>query len=726
MSDFSILQSNRRTFLQGLFAGGGLVLAASLSTSEIFAGRTIEDAVFEPGLFLKIDSQGIATILASRSEMGTGIRTVLPLVVAEELDATLDKVNIVQAIGDPDLGSQNTDGSKSIRQFYDPMRRLGATARAMLEMAAAEIWGVPVAEVSTKLHAVHHTDGRTLGFGDLVAKASEQKKPKRRDLTFKSPEEWRFVGREHQVVDIHDFTVGQAKFGMDVKIEGMKYAVIAHSPVLGGKWKSYDAKAALAIPGVEQVVEMPFASKPYVFKALGGLAVIATNTYAAMQGRNALIVEWEAGANGSYDSVEYRKSLNKVVNEPGKVIDEEGDVDQAFKDASKVISADYYLPHLSHAPMEPPCAVAHTTDEGCELWAPTQNPQAVMDTVGGALGLAPSQITCNVTLLGGGFGRKSKPDYCAEAALLSREVKAPVQVVWTREDDIRHDYYHAVSAMHLEAGVDKKGRPQAWLGRTAYPSIMSTFDPSTTQGSGMESGMGFTNLPFPVANKRFEAGVAEAHVRIGWLRSVANIYHVFAVSSFTNELAHNAGQDPAQYFQDLIGDPEDRLARTAALCVEKSAWGEKLGKGKGRGLSAAEGFGSAVAVVAEVSVSKGGKLTIDRVDITIDCGLAVSPDRVRSQMEGSVIFGVSVAKYGEITAKDGAIVQGNFDTYRVARMSDTPTQINVHIAPSGGPLGGVGEPGVPPMAPAICEAIFQATGKRIRSLPLSGHDLSWS
>ncbi len=468
------------------------------------------------------------------------------------------------------------------------------------------------------------------------------------------------------------------------------------------------------------------AGKPFGFQALGGLAVIATHTHAAIRGRDALQVEWEPGANGAYDSKVYRQSLFEAVNKPGKVIKEEGDVEQAMGDASKVLKADYYLPHLSHAPMETPCALARVTEEGCEVWAPTQNPQAVMDTVGGALGLTPKQVTCHVTLLGGGFGRKSKPDYCAEAALLSKELGAPVQVIWTREDDIRHDYFHAVSSMHMEAGVDAAGKPQAWLARTAYPTIMSTFNPSANQGAPMEWGMGFTNLPFEVANRRFEAGVAEAHVRIGWLRSVANIYHVFAVSSFTNELAHNAGADPAQYLQNLIADPEDRLSRTAAHCVEQSAWGEKLGEGRGRGLSAAEGFGSAVAVVAEVTVSKAGELTIDRVDITIDCGLAVSPDRVRAQMEGSVIFGVSLTKYGEITAKDGAIEQGNFDTYPVARMSDTPSAIHVHIVPSDGPLGGVGEPGVPPMAPAICEAIFQATGKRIRSLPLSAHDLSWS
>ncbi|MCA9001465.1 MAG: xanthine dehydrogenase family protein molybdopterin-binding subunit, partial [Planctomycetes bacterium] len=630
------------------------------------------------------------------------------------------------AIGDKRLGSQNTDGSGSIRQFYKPMRRLGATARHMLEMAAAEIWGVPVDQVSTKQHAVHHADGRKLDFGELVAKAAEQDKPKRSKLTYKSPEDWRYVGQDHAIVDLHAMTVGQAQYGLDVKFEGMKYATIAHCPVLGGEWKSYDAKAALAIPGVERVVEMQVAQAPYQFKALGGLAVIAKNTFAAIQGRDALQIEWEPGANASYDSDAYRKSLEEAVNQPGDPYVDKGDVDQALKDSARTFKADYYAPHLSHAPMEPPCAVARAREDGCEVWAPTQNPQAVQQTVGGALGLDPDQVTCHVTLLGGGFGRKSKPDYCAEAALLSRELDAPVQVIWTREDDIRHDYFHSVAAMHLEAGLDEGGRPQAWLARTAFPPIGSTFNASADRGGAGEAGMGFTNLPFQVPNRRIEAGQAQAHVRIGWLRSVAHVYHIFAVSSFLNELAHFTGRDPVEYFQGLIDDPKDRLSRTLAHCVQRSNWGEKLPKGRGRGFAANESFGSAVAVVAEVSVSEAGDLSIDRVDIAIDCGLAVSPDRVRAQMEGSVLFGISLTRFGEITAKNGAIVQGNFDTYPVARMGDTPKEIHVHIVPSQGPLGGVGEPGVPPMAPAICEAIFQATGKRIRSLPLSRQDLSWS
>ncbi len=726
MSDITTIKSSRRGFLQGLLAGGGLVVATGFATNKVFANNNLLEGELELDLFLRIDSEGLITILTHRSEMGTGIRSTLPLVLADEIDATLDTLNIVQAIGDPRLGDQNTDGSRSILQYYPIMRRLGATARTMLEMAAAETWGVPIAEVHTELNAIHHSDGRSLSFGELAAKASQQQRPEPDTLTFKSPEKWRYVGKHTKTIDLRDHTVGKGQFGLDVKIDGMLHAVIAHCPVLGGKWKKYDDKKALAIPGVIQVVEMPFAEAPFHFKPLGGLAVIATSTLAAMRGRDALEVEWENGANESYDSAAFRAGMEKEVNKPNKLIAEKGDLDQAMKTASQVLKADYYLPHLSHAPMETPCAVAHTTEDGCELWAPTQNPQAVMETVGSTLGMKPDQITCNVTLLGGGFGRKSKPDYCAEAAWLSRELKKPVQVFWTREDDLRHDYLHSVAAMHLEGGLDENGRPVAWLGRTAFPTIMSTFMPNQDHGAGMEWGMGFAYLPFPVENIRLEAGKAVAHVRIGWLRSVANIYHVFAVSSFTNELAHLAGQDPAQYLHDLIGDEENRLSRTAAHCVEKSTWGEKLGKGRGRGLSAAEGFGSAVAVVVEVTVSKAGELTIDRVDITVDCGLAVNPDRVRSQMEGSVIFGVSLTKFGEITAENGAIVQGNFDTYPVARMSDTPTQINVHIIDSDGPLGGVGEPGVPPMAPAICEAIFQATGKRIRSLPLSNHDLSWS
>jgi isoquinoline 1-oxidoreductase beta subunit len=419
-----------------------------------------------------------------------------------------------------------------------------------------------------------------------------------------------------------------------------------------------------------------------------------------------------------------------------------GDVERAMAGADTTHSAEYYLPHLSHAPMEPPCAVAAVSDAGCEVWAPVQNPQATQQTVAAALGMKPEQVTCHVTLLGGGFGRKSKPDFCAEAALLSKRLGKPVKVVWTREDDIRHDYFHSVAALRLEAGLDADGKPIAWLARTAFPPIGSTFNPAARTGSAGELGLGFTDVPYDIPNLRVEVGEAASHVRIGWFRSVANVFHAFAVSSFTDELAVRAGRDPLEFTLELVGEAREaafddaqysnygkplerfpaetgRLRAVARLCAERASWGKALPKGRGQGFAVHRSFLSYVAVIVEVEVTKAGKLSIPRVDIAVDCGLAISPDRVRAQMEGAVVFGQSLTMFGEITARNGAIQQSNFHDYPMVRTNDAPRAIHVHLVESTAPPTGVGEPGVPPVAPAICAAIAKATGKRIRELPLS-------
>ncbi len=748
----SLQNVSRRGLLKGLFAGGGLVLCARVGAAP-WLGPFAEEAVaeFAPNMFLSIDQDGLVKILAHRSEMGTGIRTALPLVVADELDALRDKIEIVQAIGDARLGSQNTDGSKSIRDFYQPMREAGAAARAMLEQAAANAWGVPVADCHARAHQiVHAKSGKKLGFGQLVEAAAKLEVPDAAELSFKSPDQWRYVGKDLRSVDSADLTTGAGVFGLDVTPKGCRFATIARCPVVGGKVKSVDSSAAENVSGFLALVTLGEASSPVLFNPLGGVAVIATSTYAAMKARDALKIEWDRGANKAYDSTAYRKQLEKTVQEPNEVVRTVGDFDSALATADKTHSADYYLPHLAHAPMEPPCAVAHVTEAGCEIWAPVQNPQAAQETVAIALGYGKDvgKVTCHVTLLGCGFGRKSKPDYCAEAALLSRKIGAPVKVIWTREDDLRHGFYHSVAALSFKAGLDAKGKPTAWLQRSAFPSLMSTFNPTIAGPGPFELALGFTDVPYVIPHFRAEYGKASNHLRIGWLRSVCNVFHAFAVSSFTDELAVLAKRDAVEYTLELIGEdrkmtfdgaeysnygksldafPADtaRLKAVARLCAEKAGWGGKLGKGKGRGFAVHRSFLSYAAVIAQVEVSKDGKLSMPRVDIALDCGLVVSPDRVRAQMEGSVVFGASIALYGEITAKDGAVEQGNFDTYPLVRMDEAPREIHVHLVPSQAAPAGVGEPGVPPVAPAICAAIYQAIGKRVRDLPLSKHDLSW-
>jgi isoquinoline 1-oxidoreductase subunit beta len=483
-----------------------------------------------------------------------------------------------------------------------------------------------------------------------------------------------------------------------------------------------------------------------MFQPLGGVAVIADNTYAAFKGRKSLKIEWESSPHSVYNSGPFRKTLEETSRQPGKVVRNVGDVDAAFvqsaKNGGKIIEAEYYTPHLAHASMEPPVAVAEYRDGKVLAWAPTQNPQAVQETIAGVLGIKKEDVTCHVTLLGGGFGRKSKPDQVAEAAVLSKQLGKPVKVVWSREDDIHFDYFHSVAAMYMKAAVGPDGKPTAWLQRTVYPPIGSTFDTAARYADD-EMGLGWNNLPFDIPNHRAENGPADFHVRIGWLRSVANIYHAFAISSFVDELANAAHKDSAQYLLDLIGPPrivgldlkgdeaEDaknypldtgRLRRVVEIALENSGWGKRaqdLGKGRGLGIAAHRSFLTYVATVVEVEVDSKGQVHIPNVWTAVDAGTIVSPDNIRNQFEGAAVFGTSLALFGEITATDGAIDQSNFHNYQIARMNRAPRHVDVHIVKSEAPPAGVGEPGLPPFAPALYNAVFAATGKRVRELPLS-------
>ena len=522
----------------------------------------------------------------------------------------------------------------------------------------------------------------------------------------------------------------------------MKYASIERCPVYGGKVSTFDATDALKVPGVVQVVEIPTTPIPSGFYPLGGVAVIASNTWAAQQGRQKLKITWDFGPNASHDSIAYRAQLEATAKQPGHVVRSQGNVDDAIATAAHHVSADYFVPYYAHAPMEVPTAVASVVGDHCDTWAPTQFPQAARTLVSEVLGLPYENVTVNVTLLGGAFGRKSKPDYVAEAALLSRQIGAPVKVTWTREDEIQHDYYHAICAQHLEAGIAADGRATAWLHRTVFPAIEATFQPDVTYGSAGELQQGVTDMPYAIANVRCENGPAANHVRIGWYRSVYNIPHAFAVCSFADELAHAAGKDPVEYLRQLLGDPRKldftamnvdypnygasldlypvdtgRLRGVLDLVVRNSEWGQKLPPRQGRGIAVHRSFLTYVAAIVHVAVGNDGEVTIPRVDVALDCGLVVNPDRVRAQFEGAVIMGISNALFSNISIKQGRIEQSNFSDYLVARTDITP-DTRVYIVESDAPPGGVGEPGVPPIAPALCNAIFAATGKRIRALPV--------
>src|SRR6202162_876962 len=746
---------SRRNFLRGgVFAAGAFVLGVRfypnlLSPDTLPHDTHVDLATFHPSIFVGINPDGTVWIVAHRSEMGTTIRTSLPLVVADDLHADWKRVKIEQAIGDKRYGDQNTDGSHSIRSFYDVMRVAGATARLMLIQAAAQQWDVPAAECQTDLHVVvHRSTNRRAGYGELATAAARFPVPKREELKLKPKSTWRYIGKGEVSYDLEALVTGKAIYGMDARVDGMVYASIERPPVLGGKVKSFDDREALKVAGVSQVVPMDPFRPPPAFQPLGGIAVIADNTWAAFQGRKKLNISWDNGPNESYNSDSYKNELRATSHNPCKVVRNVGDADAVFAKGGKVHEADYYVPLLAHAAMEPLVALAEFKDGKATLWAPTQNPQAVQDIVSKELGIAKEDVICHVTLLGGGFGRKSKPDYVAEAAVVSKKMGKPVKVVWTREDDIKFDYFNAVASMYMKAAIGANGKPTAWLQRSVFPPIPSIFDVNAVYGDAAHLQQGWTDIPYDLPNLRVENGPAKAHVRIGWLRSVANIYHAFGIQCFTDELAHAAGRDPLDYLLDLIGESRTidfkgveypnygasmqvypwetgRLRHVTELVAEKSGWGKrKHAKGTGVGIAAHRSFLTYVATVVEVEVNGQGEIRIPRVDTAVDAGLVVNPEATRAQFEGAVVFGTSIVRSGEITAKDGAIQQSNFNDYPVARLNEVPAQTNVHIVDSDAPPAGVGEPGVPPFIAALCNAIFAATGKRVRDLPITKLGLS--
>ncbi len=746
---------SRRRWLKA----GGLLLAVSAGgtlwaeeAGKRYGADSLPGGVVEePLVFVGIAADGTVTIVAHRPEMGTGIRTSLPMVVADEMNADWARVKVVQADADEArYGSQNVDGSRSMRHFLQPMRRVGAAMRHMLEASAAAHWQVPAQEVRAVLHAVEHLpSGRRLGYGELAAEALRQPVLAPEQLRLKAPPEFLYIGKEAvRPYDTRDIVTGRAVYGIDVSMPDMLCAVMARPPVLGSRAAQVDADAARKVPGVLDVVQLDGYPGAPLFHPLGGVAVVARNTWAAMRGRAALKVAWGPSPHDAYDSAGFRQELAAAVQKPGKVLREQGDAYAALAagEPSRRVQAEYYLPHLAHATMEPPVATALYKDGRCEVWAPVQAPQGALDAVAAHLQLKPGQVTLHPTLLGGGFGRKAKPDFVVEAALLARRFEGrPVKLVWTREDDIRHDYLHTVSVERLESVLDGQGRPQAWLHRSAAPTIMSLFVEGAALPADFEYGMGAVNVPFQVPHLRVEAAAAPAHARIGWFRSVSNIPHAFAVQSFVAELAHQAGRDHRDYLLELIGPPRridpaalgdhwnysespqrypldtGRMRAVVERATREAGWGRKLPPGRGLGLAVASCSMSYVAAVIEVEVAADGAVRVDTVDMAVDCGPQVHPERVRAQAEGGCIMGLGLALMGEISFREGRVVQSNFHDFPVPRLAQAPRRIRVHAvgADFSVPPGGAGEPMLPPIAPALANAIFAATGRRVRSLPIS-------
>ncbi|WP_312792436.1 molybdopterin cofactor-binding domain-containing protein [Sphingobacterium sp.] len=741
-----IFTVSRRDFLKasGLLSGG-LILGVSFFSCDD-KGKKIATVV--PNVYLTIASDGKVTIVAHRSEMGQGIRTSLPLIVADELGADWSKVEIVQAEGDEKkYGNQNTDGSFSVRMFYKPMREAGAIARLLLLRAAAKEWQVSVEELDTKNgQVIRRESSKIKDFGDLVETAKTLPIPKASEIKLKDKQKFNMIGKETPIIDLHNIVTGKAVFGIDSVVEGMKIAVIKRCPVVGGQVKSVNDSKALAIPGVLKVVTIKGAGLPATLsKPLSGVAVIADNTWAAIKARELLEVEWELGPNAGYDSAQQIEELKQVVAEEGTLRRKRGDFSAAKANAKKIIEHTYIAPYLAHATIEPPCALAIVKNGSCEVWACTQNPQGARDAVATELGMPVEKVKMNVTLLGGGFGRKSKPDFILEAAILAKESGLPIKVQWTREDDIRHDYYHALSVQRIVATIDNQNKLSGWAHHIANPSISATEDLSVVQPSDGELMLGASDFPYNVPAINIVTHDAKAHLRIGWLRSVRNIPQVFAAATMLDEIAEARGLDAVSNALELLGEdrhitfeqeliktsypnygekiedyPWDtaRMKQVIKRVAKESGWGKSMPAGSALGFAAHKSFLTYVACVVEVNVDENKKISIPNVYYALDCGLAVNIDRIKSQFEGGAQFSASLALKSTITVKNGEVEQGNFDGYQIIRMPDSPKQIHVHIIDSDAKPTGVGEPPVPPFTPALCNAIYAATGKRIYTLPI--------
>ena len=710
-----------------------LILAMHLPSKVVFSKNKNTHDVFNPNLFVFLYPDGNCELVVTRSEMGQGVRTSLSSIIADEMDADWSYVKVIQAEGNPKYGNQNTDGSRSVRTLFMPLREIGASVREILIEAAAEKWGIPVSSCIAEKHYVYQKGtSEKIFYGDLVEPASKITPPKKPRL--KKPKDFNYIGKALKGVDVKEITRGTAIFGLDVRLPGMQYAIISRPPVTYGSVIKYDKQDAEKIKGVSDIFEIPRIKGP--FGPLGGIAVVADTTWTAMQAVKKLKIDWDSGPNGIYDTDKFMETLTMRVMSPAKVVKKVGNTNQALNDAAKIIKSTYRLPHLAHVSMETPNTVASVTKNSCTIWSPTQAPQRVRKNAAKYLGIPENNVTVHVTLLGGGFGRKSQVDFAQEAVIISKKTGKPVQVVWTRENDIHHDYYHTISAQHLEASLDKKGNTTGWLHRLAFPSISSIFRPGTEYAAPWELASGATNLPFNIPNIQVENAKAEAFIRIGWLRSVCNIFQGFAINVFADELSYAAKSDPLEYRLKLIGPDREinfgnpsfklntsRLKNVLNIAAKNIEWGRQLPKGYGMGLAVHYSFLSYIAAVALVKVDQN-KVTVEEISMAVDCGQTINTDTIKAQMEGSAIFGMSLAFYGKISVKNGVVQQNNFNNFLLARMPQSP-KVNVQIVKNHEAPTGIGEPGVPVIAPAIVNAIYAVTGKRYRDLPLSDHQLTF-
>jgi isoquinoline 1-oxidoreductase subunit beta len=721
---------SRRKFLKfgmtvGAAAGGGLLLGFSVPAAARAnandarksvvggdASDTPNSGVFAPDAFIRIDRNGLVTLVMPKVEMGQGIYTAIPMLIAEELDVPLASVTLDHAppndklYGDRLLGgAQITGGSTSIRYAWQPMREAGAAARVLLTTAAAHQWGVDPA--SCHAHAgevVHAATGRRIGYGKLVDAAAKLPLPDH--VPLKKPEDFKLIGRPTDRLDSPEKVDGAALFGFDVRQPGMLYAVIVNCPVFGGTLASVDDTRAKQVPGVHDVVKIDNA-----------VAVVGAHTWAGKQGVAALDIKWNAGAGANVSMHQIVADLAKASERDGAVARKDGDVNKAFSTAAARIDAVYEQPFLAHATMEPINCTVHVRPDGCDIWVGTQVPTIARTAAAKVTGLPPEKITIHNFLLGGGFGRRLEVDAIVQALKIGKQVGAPVKVVWTREEDVQHDMYRPYYYDKISAGLDANGRPVAWQHRIVGSSIMARFAPSLVKnGVDPDAVEVAAELPYDLPNQLVDYVRQEPYsVPTAFWRGVGPTRGTFVVESFIDELAAHAGVDPVKYRRDLLAH-SPRAANVLEVAAHAAGWGKPLPKGHGRGVSVMHAFGSYMSTVAEVTV-KDGEVTVNRVVCAVDCGMTVNPRTIEAQVQGGVIFGATAALFGEITIKDGRVEQANFTDYRMLRINQAP-KIEVHIVKSTEAPGGIGEPGTSGISPAITNAIFAATGKRVRKLPV--------
>ena len=706
------IDTRRRQFLKASVAvGGGLVIGFVMPSARQAMASEPKD-IFAPNAWIRIAKDDTVTLIVAKVEMGQGVYTSMPMLLAEELEVDLTKIHLEDAPPskeyiDPILKFQATGGSTSVRSSWKPLGEAGAATRMMLIAAAAETWKVKPADCHAENGMViHNASNRSLSYGQLAESAARQPIPKK--IVLKDAKNFKVIGKPIARRDSPGKVNGSALYGIDIKLPGLLTAMFVPCPVFGGKLKSVDDSAAKAVKGVK-----------HVFQVENGVAVVADGFWAAKQGREALKVQWDEGALAQLDSAAIERQFEQATTQIGNIARKEGDVVAALGKAAKTVEAVYHAPYAPHCTMEPLNCTVDLRADHCDIWVGTQVPAMAQEAVAKVSGLPNEKIKVHITYLGGGFGRRLEVDFITQAVAIAKQAGAPVKLIWTREDDMRHDVYRPASFTKLRAGLDAKGRPTVWEQHIACPSIFKRYMPALLGEDGKKvdpsSVEAAADHPYAIPNVRVDYHVTDPGVPVGFWRSVGNSQNGFFTESFIDELAHAAGQDPLKYRLQLLAK-QARFRGVLELAATKAGWGEPLPKGTGRGIAAVFSFASYAAEVAEVEVSANGEINVKRVVCAIDCGSIVNPDTIKAQVEGAVIFALTAALKGPITIKNGQVEQSNFHDYPLLSLVETP-KIEVYIIDSHEAPGGVGEPGVPPLAPAVANAIFAATGKRLRRMP---------